>query len=131
MQVALFVMVLAANIIAQAIFLYHSLINKAFLLVEVSFSCIFLIGLHQLTQIKISIIAPFSPPLSAHQIPLIILLCYHKVQTCVRLSELGHNFIAYYLERLRFSTHVLLMSIQCAVGLFILFAIIVISNICS
>ena len=124
-------MVLAANIIAQAIFLYHSLINKAFLLSKVSFSCIFLIGLHQLTQIKISIIAPFSPPLSAHQIPLIILLCYHKVQTCIRLSEFGHDFVAYYLERLRFSTHVLLVSIQCAVGLFILFAIIVISNICS
>ena len=124
-------MVLAANIIAQAIFLYHSLINKAFLLFKVSFSCIFLIGLHQLAQIEIGIIAPFSPPLSAHQIPLIILLCYHKVQTCIRLSEFGHDFIAYYLERLRFSTHVLLVSIQCAVARFILFAIIVISNVCS
>jgi len=95
-------MVLVANIIAQAIFLYHSLINKAFLLLfiilfKVSFSCIFLIGLHQLSQIKIGIIAPFSPPLSAHQIPLIILLCYHKVQTCIRLSEFGHDFVAYYL----------------------------------
>ena len=122
-------MVLVANIIALAIFLYHSLINKAFLLSKVSFSCIFLIGLHQLPQIKIGIIAPFSPPLGAHQIPLIILLCYHQVQTCIRLSKFGHDFVAYYLKRLRFSTHVLLVSIQCAVGLFILFAIIVISNV--
>ena len=122
-------MVLVAKIIAQAILLYHSLISKAFLLFKVSFSCIFLIGLHQLTQIKIGIITPFSPPLSAHQIPLIILLRYHQVQTCIGLSKFGHDFIAYHLKRLCSSTHVLLVSIQCTVALFILFAVIVIGNV--